>query len=296
MPDDQPVNQEKALRIALLSDTHTVCNSSDPDRRLYKGRFDRAIAQVNAANVDLVLIAGDLTNDGARDEAEDFQSQAKSLSPPVHCVPGNHDVGDKHRSEKPGEGATSKRVAQFEKRIGPNCWTIRVRPLVGSAAAHPEPTPEDVRAAVRRAGLSNVRVIGINASILGSGLPEETLQWTFLEKELQRSRTPRTLLLSHYPPFLQTPDEPGDPYWNVEPEPRARLLALLQQPKARVVGILSGHLHRSNDVSLGNIRLVTTPPIAFGLPPGVQPEGWTLVTIPSRGGIRTEFQPLQPTL
>ena len=269
--DNQVIKDKQPLRIALLADTHTNRKSADPDQRRYKGRLDQAIAQVNEANVDVVLIAGDLTQGGGRGEAEDFAAQIKGVTPPVRYVPGNHDVGDKHLEAKPGVGVTSARAAQFEKRLGPCWWTAKF----GAA--------------------ENVRVIGINASLLGSGLPEEAAQWTFLEQELARARAPRTLLLMHYPPFLKTPEEAGGDYWNVEPEPRGRLLALLERPEACVIGVLTGHLHRSNDVRLGTIRIVTTPPISFGLPPEKQPEGWTLVTVPARGAIRTEFHPLRPS-
>ena len=43
---------------------------------------------------------------------------------------------------------------------------------------------------------------------------------------------------------LERADEADDPYWNVAPEPRRRLLGLLARPNVRLRGILSGHLHR----------------------------------------------------
>ena len=167
MPDDQPVNQEKALRIALLSDTHTVCISPDLDRRLYKGRFDRAIAQVNAANVDLVLIAGDLTNDGKRDEVKAFRSQVKSLSSPVCCVPGNHDVGDKHRAEKPGEGATY--APKLTRDAGRIDWTRDVADIERQVRAF-DPWP----GTFTTAGGAVLKIL--SAAIgTGSGTPGEVL-------------------------------------------------------------------------------------------------------------------------
>lgn len=265
---DRAVGDKPLLRIALVSDTHTNRHDSDPDQGRYKGRLDQTIAQVNAARVDIVLIAGDLTQGGLREEEDDFASQIKGFIAPVRYVAGNHDVGDKHLDSKPGAGVTSARCAQFEKRLGANFWTAEF-----GAGPH-------------------VRVIGLNSSTLGSGLPEEIAQWTFLERELGRTAAPPTLLLTHYPLYLKTPEEPGGDYWNVEPAPRARLLGLIQRPESRVIGVLSGHLHRPNDVHFGTVRMVTTPPVSFGLPPGKQPEGWTLVTVTAKGEVETEFHPL----
>src|SRR5437899_316468 len=47
-------------RVALLSDPH-VNRATNGDAANFKARFEKAIAQVNAAKVDIVLIAGDLT-------------------------------------------------------------------------------------------------------------------------------------------------------------------------------------------------------------------------------------------
>jgi 3',5'-cyclic AMP phosphodiesterase CpdA len=253
------------LRIALVSDTHTNEHASDPDQGRYRGHLDKVIAQVNAAKPDVVLIAGDLTQGGRAEEVEDFLAQIKAFNAPVRYVPGNHDVGDKHLPSKPGAGVTSARVKRYERRLGDSWWAAEV------------------------GGTRKVRLIGVNSSLLGSGLPEESAQWTFLERELARPDSPPTLLLMHYPPFVKTPDESGGGYWNIEPAARERFLALIQKPEAHLIGVLTGHLHRTNDVRLGAIRIVTTPPVSFGIPQGKQPEGWTLVTVLPNGELRTEF-------
>jgi hypothetical protein len=132
---------------------------------------------------------------------------------------------------------------------------------------------------------------------LGSGLPEEEAQWKFLEEQLLQLDAPPTLLLMHYPPFTAAPREPGGGYWNLEPGPRSRLLALVDQPASQVIGILTGHLHRGNEVTFttghGPVRIITTPPVSFGLPAGKQPEGWTLVTVTPENTIQPEFRPIK---
>lgn len=254
---DVPVN--RLARIALVSDTHTTRGTKE-DQPLYKGRFNKVIAEVNAAKVDLVLVAGDLTQDGKPQEIADFKEQIKGFHPPVWFVPGNHDIGNKRLHGKPDE-VTAWRVKRFEMRMGPACFAR---------------------------DLGGVRVIGINSPILGSRLPAEQEMWEFLETEISKPTTKPTLFLSHYPPFTKKPDEPGGDYWNIEPEPRKRLFALLK--KAGVKAWLTGHLHRELVNHLESIPIVTTPPVSFGLPKGKQREGWTLVTVAADGEVRTEFR------
>jgi len=250
-----------SLRIALVSDTHTTRGTAE-DQPLYKERLDHVMASVNSAKVDVVLIAGDLTQGGKPDEMADFQAQIKGFQLPVSFVFGNHDVGGKRAAGQKG-GVTAGRVALAEQTFGvPSFWSR---------------------------AFNGVRVIGLNSSLLGSGLPEEAEQWSFLENELKaQSKTP-SIVLMHYPLFVKSAAEPGGEYWNIEPEPRARLLALLQSGGVRAV--LTGHLHKSLTGQQGGIFLYTTPPVSFGLPRGKQPEGWTLVTVSPTGAVTADFRP-----
>jgi hypothetical protein len=76
-------------------------------------------------------------------------------------------------------------------------------------------------------------------------------------------------------------DEPGGEYWNVEPAPRARLLALLKRGGVHI--LLTGHLHRPLTNHLDGMVLVSTLPVSFGLPRALHVQGWTLVTLPGDG-------------
>lgn len=249
------------LRMALVSDVHLCGGSNAPAHR---ARFQRTIAAVNTAGVDFVMITGDLTDEGRADQTAEFRRLIRQFHAPVFYVPGNHDLGGKivpgKKSDKKRD-VNSFRVARYEMEMGPSFF-VREQ--------------------------SGVRVVGINGSLLNSGLGREKKMWSLLEKEMFKPNTNLTVALVHYPPFLKTVDEPGGEYWNVEPYPRARLLALLKQGGVRAV--LSGHLHRPVVNRRDGVLFITTHPVAFGLPEKTQPEGWTLLTVPARGEIQYEPQ------
>ncbi len=244
-----------------MSDTH-ITRGTNESQPFHQGRFDRAIAAVNAAHVDLVLIAGDLTENGNRTELRDFRRQLRKLAAPVWYVPGNHDIGGKLIPGKTNKNdITHQRLRGFERRMGPS-WFVRVQ--------------------------KDVRVVGVNGSLLGSGFAEEAAMWTTLSNALATPTNLPTLLLIHYPLFTEKLDEPGGVYWNVEPGPRQRLLALIHRGGVRAV--LSGHLHREILHRQDGILWVTTPPVSFALPPDRQYRGWTLLTVPPEGEVTAEFR------
>ena len=253
---------EIVARIAFVSDTHVTLATNEA-KLAYNQHLDQAIAAINAAKVDLVLIAGDLTDGGTREQMTLFKQKVKQLHAPVLFVAGNHDVG------KVGDGTVKKsitpeRVKLFGKELGPN-WFAREK--------------------------AGVRIVGVNSCLFGSGFKEEEDQWRFLEKELAKSRAKPTFLLEHYPLFIKTVDEPRNSTWNVLPEERKRLLALVEQGGVRTV--LTGHLHYPITNRLDGILFLGNTTTAFGLPRGKQPEGWMLLSVPREGEVQFEFRKLE---
>jgi 3',5'-cyclic AMP phosphodiesterase CpdA len=181
----------------------------------------------------------------------------------VLFAPGNHDVG-MVGNDKVKTSITPEKVGRFSQELGPN-WFARE--------------------------MAGVRIVGINSCLLGSGLPEEADQWKFLEQELAKPSAKPTLLLEHFPLFIKTAEEPRQGTWNVPPEPRKRLLALVEQGGVRAV--LSGHLHYPITNRLDGILCLGNAPTAFGLPQGKQPEGWMLLSLPREGELRFEFRKLE---
>jgi 3',5'-cyclic AMP phosphodiesterase CpdA len=262
--EDKQTPQEEApkrVRIALISDTHTTRGVKEEQPK-HKARFERVIAAVNAFVPDWVLHGGDLTEGSRSEEIDDFKEQIGGLKAPLDWVYGNHDVGAK-RVEGMKSGLSQERLERIETALGASFWEKS------------------------RAGL---RVVGINTSLFNSGLARENEQWEFLEKALSPGGS-RTVLLLHYPPFIKQMDEAEDPYWNIAPQPRARLLDLVT--KGDVKAMLSGHLHRPLSLQSGGVPLVVGMPVSFGLPRDKQPVGWTEIILEPDGKLTKEWRTVE---
>jgi 3',5'-cyclic AMP phosphodiesterase CpdA len=252
----------KPIRIALICDTHTTRGIQN-DQPQHKARFDRVIAAVNASKPDWILHGGDLTEGAKPEEIEDFKEQVRALKAPMDWVYGNHDVGAK-RVEGQKSGLSMQRVERIETTLGPSFW---------------EKT---------RGGL---RVVAANTSLFNSGLTRETEQWEFLENALHAPASTPTLFLGHYPPFIEKPEELEDPYWNIAPQPRTRLLALMK--RGGVKAMLSGHLHRPLKLQYEGVPLVVGPAVSFGLPRESQIIGWTEINITGQGEFTAEWRAVE---
>lgn len=245
------------MRIALLSDTRAA-RLRPEYQPLYHARLERLTASVNAAKVHMVLLAGNLTQNGRPEEIVEFKAQVRRFTAPIRYVFGNRDVGEKRLSGQQNT-ITAARVARMEASLGPSFWAE---------------------------ALAGARIVAVSSPLFGSGLPQERAQWAFLESLLARPASTPMLLLMHAPPFVSTADEPGGSHPNIEPKPRARLLRLLARGEVRA--ILSGNLPRPPATRRDGIALIAAPFAAPGLlsEREQQPLGWTLVTVSPGGDVR----------
>jgi Icc protein len=239
--------QEKPVAtVALLSDPHATGKTND----VYAQHFEKAIAQVNKADVDVVLITGDLSNGSQPEQFREFRDRTKKLNAPVYFVPGNHDVGHKMNSGKPTGFITADKLNAYEKLMGSSFF---------AKEAH------------------GVHLIGLDSSLFESGLPREQEQWKFIETEMAKTENAPKIVFMHYPLFAKDASEKGGVYWNVEPKPRQRLLKLFEQ--AKVKGVLTGHLHKPMTNHYDGMLLLGTPAISFAFPRNAGLEGWMLVRV-----------------
>ena len=74
-----------AQKIAVLSDLHvTPGNASEPKLR-------EAVREINAGDYDVVIVAGDLGNEGSDAELTNVKSILDSINHPLFVLPGNHE-------------------------------------------------------------------------------------------------------------------------------------------------------------------------------------------------------------
>ena len=77
--------EQSAIRLAHLSDVHFGKIS-------HPGIVEALIEEVNAAEMDLVVVSGDLTQRATDDQYRDAKAMLDAFQAPIIVVPGNHDV------------------------------------------------------------------------------------------------------------------------------------------------------------------------------------------------------------
>jgi 3',5'-cyclic AMP phosphodiesterase CpdA len=222
------------MQIIQISDTHL-----SPGKTHFADNWPPLAAWIREHQPDLVIHSGDVTVDGA-DIEEDLRYAAglmRDLGVPFRAVPGNHDVGDVAHSHQP---VTHERLARWRAHFGPDRWA------------------EDV---------GGFRLIGLDAMLLGSGHAEETVQSAWLEKAMEGAGGRRIAWFLHRPLFLDSPSEGDTGYWSVKPQPRARLIELVQRYSVSLVA--SGHLHRAHQAVQDGTRYVWAPASSFLVGPGM---------------------------
>lgn len=91
------MERDPALTVVQISDTHLCREATDradgPDRQL-----DRAIDLAVECAPDLVLLTGDIADDGSEEACRRVRTAIDRLGAPILAVPGNHDCRDAVRS------------------------------------------------------------------------------------------------------------------------------------------------------------------------------------------------------
>jgi 3',5'-cyclic AMP phosphodiesterase CpdA len=220
-------------RILVISDPHL-----SPTHGFFWANWRRACAVANRLTPDAVIVSGDLCINGPDSDAEiAFAAAAlRELAPPVYAIPGNHDVGDEPPGQEADQIIDARRLQRWLSAFGADRFAF---------------------------ALGGWRVIGLNAQLLGSELPQESEQDAWLEAELARGPQPIMLVL-HKPLFQQSADEAELTATSVNPEPRARLMRRLRTAPVRLV--VSGHLHCHRDMERDGVRYVWAPSPAFQIP------------------------------
>ncbi len=74
-----------AQTFAILSDVHVTPGNAN------EGKLKEAVEEINATDVDAVLMTGDLTNEGSDVQLRNVKSILDGIRHPLYVIPGNHE-------------------------------------------------------------------------------------------------------------------------------------------------------------------------------------------------------------
>lgn len=209
--------------IAQVSDIHVR-----PRGMLYQNlvdsnaMFTRAVETLNRLDPKphLVLITGDLTDEGSPEEYEMLRELLAPLAHPYAVMPGNHD--DRVR---------------LGEAFGDQPWL----PLEGELNFGIDVGP--------------VRVLALDTTVPGlhhGELSPTTLTW--LERELIANARRRVVIAMHHPPFSS-----GIPYLDLYGMREIGPFSDLLSRYSNIDRIIAGHVHRSMQTRLGAVPVLTCP-------------------------------------
>ncbi|MDI1284456.1 MAG: phosphodiesterase [Reyranella sp.] len=212
------------MQIVQLSDPHVR-----PEGVLYHGvvdsnaMFAAAIAHVNALDSapDLVLLTGDLVDEGSPEEYAMLRRLLAPLAVPVLAIPGNHDNRDAFRKAFHDHG--------YVPPAGPINYVA-----------------DD---------FGPVRIVALDVTVPGQhhgAVSANGAQW--LDDELAAEPGRPTLLMMHQPPF-----DTGVPYLDLYHCRDGARLAEVVSRHPSVERIVCGHVHRFMQLRFGGAVLCTAP-------------------------------------
>ena len=77
--------QGGVVKLAILSDVHVTPGNAN------EGKLREAVAEINAADVDAVMLTGDLTNEGSDEQLSNIKGILDGITHPFYIIPGNHE-------------------------------------------------------------------------------------------------------------------------------------------------------------------------------------------------------------
>lgn len=229
--------------VAILTDTHVRAPTADKSspyavnaRANARARYAVEVIRANprAFSIHLGDIVHPLPELPAYVPAcKEARTIFEPLKAEIHYVPGNHDIGDKPGLASPAGPVTEENQQAYETEFGPS-WT-----------------------AIEHDGAS---FIIVNSSLFNTGGPAEERQKDWFENTLSKSMGKRIFLFSHYPLFINEPDE-AEHYDNYAEPGRSWLLDLAAEHN--VEAIFSGHVHQFFYNCYRGVKLYCLPPISF---------------------------------
>jgi len=235
------------LRFMVIADSHIRFPDDDvdtyPSNALMVERNRRVVEMCNELQPAFVVHLGDIVHPLP---AEDLHEPAVHLAadlysdllPPIHYVPGNHDIGDKPNAMVAVPAVADEYYEVFESNWGP---------------------------AFKSFDVGDCHFALIDTPVLNSNLEREAAQRAWLSEDLgaAHAKGQRIFLFTHYPPFVRDAAE-DEHYDNIGEPARTWLLALLADHE--VEAVFSGHVHNFIYNRTGSTDLYVVPSTGFVRP------------------------------
>ncbi|MBR5684681.1 MAG: PQQ-binding-like beta-propeller repeat protein [Muribaculaceae bacterium] len=77
--------QGGVVKLAILSDIHVTPGNAN------EGKLREAVAEINATDVDAVMMTGDLSNEGSDEQLRNVKGILDDIAHPLYVIPGNHE-------------------------------------------------------------------------------------------------------------------------------------------------------------------------------------------------------------
>lgn len=244
-PNPSRITGVPLFSFVVVADTHVnegedVSSSPYATNRLANERARHVFLDIAAMDPQpkFVVHLGDIVHPVPslptfQDAVGCFKEIMAPVRVPVHLVPGNHDVGDKHVDWMPAEQVCESFLQTYRKAFGPDYFAFDE---------------------------GNMRFIIMNSLLLNSGLPDEARQRDWMEQQLANAQGKRVFLFMHYPPFIHSTGERGN-YDNVDEPGRSWLLSQMCLPQ--VEAAFAGHVHNFWYDRVGGAEFYMLPSTAF---------------------------------
>ncbi len=209
------------LRVAQLSDLHISTSAGGYQWRNTTESFAAVAEHVMEDPPDMLVITGDIADQGRPEEYEQVGLALAGFDRPVYCLPGNHDRTDAFHAHLPRPGV----LAQPAMRVGD--WQFLFGDSnLGGRTLEPQhgwvDTPD--------------RIHDANGSLTDN-------EYTRLESQLTVPGAEHSMLWLHHPP--------GSSRFFEEPAYDEQIRGLLEGTTVRAVA--AGHAHTGITVEIGGI-------------------------------------------
>ncbi len=247
-----------SLSVSAMTDTLVIAHVCDPQIGFGPKGIDddlealkEEIANINAAGVDLVAIAGDMVNRMDSASIALFKQAVAALEAPVVYTPGNHDIS---------EPCTDAGLKLYRDNFGSDFSVVKIK---------------------------GYTLISFNSLLMRGGPQDEVDALnTRLDSALVQAKSEASpvILLCHIPPFESDIDE-KDEYFNLPSEMRRGLIGKFRDHGAIIW--LAGHTHKTHRNDFGGLAILNGENTSCNF--DGRPRGFRILTIDPDGSFTWDF-------